>query len=162
MVKSRSRRITHVFTPLITLVRLSILGAIFGALAGCTNGPCRPLKHPELAVQQEGKAKSAMPTGDASTPTPNSALPTTGREGTILVYKADGSLQCGMGKGLTPTEMEKQLEGIKVFSRDRRSDGLMHIQICGHPTGMINVFEVSATSLKDAESKGFKKFEPRS
>jgi hypothetical protein len=158
MVKSRPRWLTAVFT----LFRLLILGVSLGALAGCTNGPCRPLKHPELAAQQEGKAKSAMPTGDANTPAPNSASPTTGREGTILVYKADGSLQCGMGKGLTPAEMEKQLEGIKVFSRDRRSDGLMHIQICGHPTGMINVFEISAASLKDAESKGFKKLEPRS
>ena len=142
----------------------SLVAAAFSLawLVGCTNGPCRQLKHPELAAQQEGKAKSTMPVGDTNGNSSPSASPTTGREGTVLVYKADGGLQCAMGKGLTPAEMEKQLEGIKVFSRDKRSDGLMHIQICGHPTGMINVFEISADSLKDAEAKGFKKLEPRS
>ena len=76
---------------------------------------------------------------------------------TVLVYKADGSLQCGQGKGVSIDEMEKQLKGIKVLSRDKRPDGKMHIQLCGSPTGVINVFEISETNLKDAESRGFKK-----
>ena len=81
--------------------------------------------------------------------------------GTVLVSKPDGSLQCGMGKAISPEDMEKQLAGIKVISREKRSDGLMHVQVCGSPTGMLNIYEIPATSLKDAEAKGFKKFEPQ-
>lgn len=64
-----------------------------------------------------------------------------------------------MGRGLSPEEMEKQLSGIRVFSRDKRSDGLMHIQVCGQATGMINVFEIPVANLKEAEGRGFKKLE---
>ena len=71
--------------------------------------------------------------------------------------KADGSLQCGAQKGIAVELMEKDLRGIKVLSRDKRSDGKMHIQLCGSPTGMINVYEISESQLKDAEARGFKK-----
>ena len=81
---------------------------------------------------------------------------------TVLVYKADGSLQCGAARGLSLDEMEKKdLSGIKVFSKDKRTDGLMHIQVCGSPTGMINVFEISIDALKEAELRGFKRLDPR-
>lgn len=80
----------------------------------------------------------------------------------VLVYKADGSLQCGMAKGIPAEEMEKDLGGIKVFSRMNQPDGKMHIQVCGSPTGRVNVYEIPISSLKDAEKRGFKKFEPQS
>ncbi len=86
---------------------------------------------------------------------PNQAHAPT-RQKTVFVYKPDGSLQCEQRKGVATEEMEKQLAGIRVISRDKRHDGLMHIQACGTPTGMINVFEIPEASLKDAESKGFK------
>ena len=75
----------------------------------------------------------------------------------VFVYKVDGSLQCGAAKGLSLEEMEKQLRGLPVLSRDKRPDGKMHIQVCGSPTGLINVFEINDQSLKEAEARGFKK-----
>lgn len=145
------------FTPALAVIILS----------ACTTGPCRQVKNPELANQQSAAAaQAAAGSGTAQTSTAsakgtNSAVtpPTLTKQATLFVYKPDGSLQCGQGKAISPQEMEKQLDGIKVFSRENRSDGLMHIQVCGSPTGMINIFEISATSLKDAEKRGFKKFE---
>lgn len=132
-------------------------------LAACTSGPCRQVKNPELANQQSAQAavnqSATQSAGPATTKGANAVTPTLSKSATIFVYKPDGSLQCGQGKAMSPQEMEKQLDGIKVFSRENRSDGLMHIQVCGSPTGMINVFEISATAQKDAEKRGFKKLE---
>lgn len=141
-----------------SLIVLSLLTLL---VAGCANGPCRQLRHPELAA---GAPPAQVQTG--TTPAPNTAIRTDAKgsatqESTVLVYKEDGSLQCKAAKGLSVEEMEKQLAPIKVFSRDKRSDGLMHIQVCGSPTGQINVYEIPASSQKDAEAKGFKKLDHR-
>ena len=74
----------------------------------------------------------------------------------VLIYKYDGSKQCGVKKGQSLAEMEKDLQGIKIFSREKRPDGLMHIQVCGADTGMANVYEISAGDLAKAEAKNFK------
>lgn len=131
-------------------------------LAACSNRPCRELRQPELASAQvpAPKPTPTVATPQAS-PAPQGGAVTAPKEGTVLVYKADGSLQCQQAKGVSVQEMEKQLAGIKVYSRDKRPDGLMHIQVCGSPTGMINVFEIDASNLAKAEAKGFKRFDPR-
>jgi hypothetical protein len=120
------------------------------------------LRNPELAAQQ---AKTTIVSGSSGSGAKSAATGDSSAvksDNTLLIYKADGSLQCEKTKGLLPEEMEKQfLDGIKVFSRDKRADGLMHIQICGAPTGKINVFEILASQLTEAETRGFKKFEPR-
>lgn len=74
---------------------------------------------------------------------------------TVFVYKYDGSLQCGQGRKIPLKEMAGQLEGIKVFSMQNKSDGQMHIQVCGSTTGYANVFEIPADSLDQAKAKGF-------
>lgn len=131
-------------------------------ILGCASGSCRQLRNPELA-QGAGSGRVEPPSAStvgSNAPSKNSddgAL----REKTVLVAKPDGSLQCSTKKGMSPEEMEKQLSGIKVLSREKRPDGLMHIQICGHPTGMVNVYEILASSLQEAESRGFKRFDPR-
>lgn len=79
---------------------------------------------------------------------------------TVLVYKSDGSLQCGMGKGLSAEDMEKQLAGLGVTARSKRSDGMMHIQACGQATDMANVYEIPESSLAAAEKRGFRRFRP--
>lgn len=137
-------------------------------LSACANQPCRTFRDPARAnaSSQPGQApKKGAPTvvtpptssGGGSSPT-GSTVPST-TSATILVFKPDGSLQCQAAKGLSPEEMEKQLDGIKVISRDKRPDGLMHIQVCGSPTGMINVFEIPASALKEAEGRGFKRLD---
>jgi hypothetical protein len=160
---------------------LSSIGlALALATQGCASGPCRQLKHPELAQKvsasnttSDGAGANAAGSSTATAPAAGATAAggsgvnnagtkksTTAAEGRVLVYKADGSLQCGMGKAITPQEMEKQLNGIKVYSRENRPDGKMHIQVCGSPTGMINVYEIPQTSLREAEKRGFKKFTP--
>jgi hypothetical protein len=126
-------------------------------ITACANGPCRHLREPQLA---EGQANAQLNAGAANapkatpTPIPGSSMTT---PNTVYVYKPDGSLQCGPAKGLSLEEMERQLRGVPVLSRDKRPDGRMHIQVCGSPTGLINVFEVLESSLKEAEARGFKK-----
>ena len=75
-----------------------------------------------------------------------------------LVYKYDGSLQCGMGAPISPEVMAEQLEkaGIKVFAHQKKPDGLMHIQVCGSPTGMTNQIEILYSDIKKAHELGFK------
>jgi hypothetical protein len=131
-------------------IRVMIALFAFAVLSSCANGPCRHLREPQLA---EGQAAAAA--AKIASPAPGGTM--TPPTGSVYIYKADGSLQCGSAKGLSLDEMEKQLNGIGVLSRDKRPDGRMHIQVCGSPTGMINVFEISATSLKEAEARGFKK-----
>ncbi len=77
----------------------------------------------------------------------------------VRVYKPDGSRQCEKKPGILLDTMERELAGIVVQGRDKRKDGLMHIQVCGSPSGMINVFEIKANFLKQAEQRGFKRLE---
>ncbi len=75
----------------------------------------------------------------------------------VLVYKDDGSLQCSKKKGMSPQEMAKDLSSdIQVFSNSKKSDGLMHIQVCGQKTGQVNVFEILESDLPAAQKKSFK------
>ncbi len=76
----------------------------------------------------------------------------------VYVYKADGSLQCGMGKKIDLKDMAKDLGGISVFSSENRHDGMMRIQVCGQPTGFCNVYEINQSDLDKAIGLGFKKW----
>lgn len=79
----------------------------------------------------------------------------------VFVYKDDGSLQCQQKRGVALEIMAKELteKNIIVYSSENRPDGKMHIQLCGSPTGMINVYEISDKQLDEALRLGFKKFE---
>lgn len=76
----------------------------------------------------------------------------------VRVYRADGSLQCGQGKPISPEEMQKDLAGLTVHSAENRSDGLMHMQQCGTPTGRCNVYEIDRKDLEAAVKRGFKEW----
>jgi hypothetical protein len=109
---------------------------------GCAEGHCRR--------QAQAPADAApLPVGESVSPS---------AEEHVFVYKYDGSLQCGMGKAIPLDAMAKELSGVPVFSSVKKSDGLMHIQVCGSISGKANVYEVPTTFLKQAESKGFKKW----
>lgn len=75
---------------------------------------------------------------------------------TVLVFKYDGSKQCGEGKEITLDTMSRQLQDIKIVSMTKKHDAMMRIQVCGAPTGHANVYEISDKDLKKAESYGFK------
>jgi hypothetical protein len=74
----------------------------------------------------------------------------------VQVYKYDGSVQCG-GPGITLTKMAHQLthRGVRVIAIRKGTDGLLHPYICGVPDGIINVFEIDARGLSEAEARGF-------
>jgi hypothetical protein len=148
-----------------SILALSIAAAALSGFSACTNAPCRQLKHPELAMPSPTPTPADAPVDGANpaTPAANSGAivmtdSSAATDGRVLVGRPDGSLQCGMAKGKSPEEMEKELDGIKVYARSKRPDGRMHIQVCGSPTGQLNVYEIPTGSLKEAERRGFKKF----
>ena len=74
----------------------------------------------------------------------------------VKIYKPDGSLQCNQGKAISLKDMEADLKDLKIVSSVKIHDGLMRIQVCGQPTGMSNVFEISEGDLDKAKGLGFK------
>ncbi len=73
-----------------------------------------------------------------------------------MVYKPDGSLQCGDSGAIPVVEMQKELLQIKVYSANSLNDGAMRIQLCGAPTGNNNVYEIDKKDLEAALRMGFK------
>jgi hypothetical protein len=114
-------------------------------LAGCAQGHCR----------KQAEPPAGQPALNVSAPI-NPEKPSD--QDHIFVYKYDGSLQCGMGKPVTVEAMAKELHGIPLKSSSKKTDGLMHIQVCGSITGRANVFEIPVKFQKTAESRGFKKW----
>ena len=115
-------------------------------LMGCSQGNCRRKdKIPEYPGNQVGASTNTLGT-----------QPETPKEARIRVFKYDGSLQCGVNKGRSLKSMAGDLEGVRIYSSEKKSDGLMHIQVCGSSTGMTNVYEIPKSQLKLAEDRGFK------
>lgn len=97
------------------------------AIAGCASGHCRMQKSP--------------------------------LEQSVFVFKSDGSKQCGMGEVTSLETMAQEFvklePPIKILSQVAKKDGKMYAQVCGGPTGRINVYEISAQDLGRAQSLGF-------
>lgn len=74
----------------------------------------------------------------------------------IVVAKSDNSLQCGYNVGITLEVMSRELEGIKITKSEKKHDGLMRIQSCGAPTGMMNIYHIYRKDAKKAVKIGFK------
>lgn len=76
----------------------------------------------------------------------------------VIVYKRDGSKQCGAGKTIPLTQMSRELssQSIKVVKEEHAHDGRMYIQVCGGPTGYINIYHIYKKDLKKALKLGFK------
>ena len=147
-------------------------------VAACANGNCRQIQSskqfqsqnqnqderqgPEQNLGQGALGAGASAQAGASGPSAGSKqvakskANVVGDATRVLVYKDDGSLQCAQGQAKTPAEMAKELKGIKIFSSLKKSDGLMHIQVCGSKTGQVNVFEILESDLPRAEKKAFK------
>ena len=89
-------------------------------------------------VPQEPMAKSEV-----------SKPPPTPQDG-ILIYRATGALQCEPGKGTPLEQVEAQLVAKKILVYDGHTqpDGLMHMALCGSPSGTIHVFTISRKDLR--------------
>lgn len=110
---------------------------------GCASGNCRSNRETKVDEKKQGEIVNQIS---------NNA------QARVKVFKYDGSLQCGQGKAIPVAEMQKELAGITVYSAVNKPDGLMHIQLCGSPTGRANVYEIDKTSLEAAKKKGFKEW----
>ncbi|OFZ12519.1 MAG: hypothetical protein A2Z20_11425 [Bdellovibrionales bacterium RBG_16_40_8] len=79
-----------------------------------------------------------------------------GSEKHIFIYKADGSKQCEKKKNATSVDvMAEELKDIMIYSKENKSDGFMHIAVCGSATGKINIFEIKENDLEKAKALGF-------
>lgn len=76
----------------------------------------------------------------------------------VLVFKYDGTKQCGEGQEISLDAMSRQLRDIKIISMSKKHDGMMRIQVCGAPTGHANVYEISDKDLAKAKSYGFQQW----
>lgn len=119
-----------------------LCGLVLG-LASCSTGNCR---------SQQIKAEQA---GPEVQPKENKLLPDTAKNDRVQVFKANGSLQCGQGKSTDAASMAKELKEITVYKSTTENDGKMRIQVCGAPTGNVNVYEIDKTNLERALSFGF-------
>lgn len=135
---------------------LLIAGLTLALLGGCQSHPCREPRMPELDQTSAARPAVAPSNGTAGTSKMSGAENTPAR---LRVFKTDGSRQCDKRSGVALDVMERELAGIPVYAKEKRADGLMHIQVCGSPTGMINLFEIDQTNLKQAEERGFRRWE---
>ena len=134
---------------------MAMLFCIAGIMLGCQNKPCREIQAEKMAQKNAQNPGSAIaPATGATDPAQAAAA----GQLKVKVYKPDGSLQCGMGSKIALETMEKDLKGIKVFSRTNMNDGLMRIQVCGAPTGQSNVYEIARADLEKALKAGFKEW----
>ncbi len=126
-------------------------------MTGCASHPCREPRQPEL--DQTKSAPGSLTPATITSPATASKNGEASNVTRVRIYKPDGSRQCEKRGAQSVETMERELAGIVVHSREKRKDGLMHIQICGSPTGMINLYEIDASFLKQAEERGFKRLE---
>lgn len=125
-------------------ISVSLLFLFFAT--GCASGHCRKAQVPVSAEDEaaSGSLGGSMSKGSSSD--------------RVFVFKYDGSLQCNMGKPVSLDEMKKDLRGIPVYSMEKKPDGQMHIQVCGSITGQTNRYEISSKDLKEAEKRGFNRW----
>jgi len=114
----------------------------------CTSSNCKRKKVIPPYPQQKNIIELESPKKESKSDLAN--LPKT------FVYKYNGSLQCGMGRAVPLKTMAKELNGISIFSQKSKPDGLMHIQACGTPTGLANVYEILERDIAKAQELGFK------
>lgn len=113
------------------------------SLVGCSTGNCR------------SKQIQAEQAGPEVVPKENKLLPDPTVTDRVRVFKANGSLQCGQGKTIDPATMAKELKEISVYKSAVENDGKIRIQMCGAPTGNVNIFEIDKTNLERALGFGF-------
>lgn len=131
-------------TALLFSIGLGIL------LVGCSSSHCRKPSQ-QMNALLEAKASGKRSQVPASL----------NEDGTVRVYKYDGSLQCGVAPSMALEDMVRELKGIEVIAQEKAHDGLMHVQVCGSPTGKANVYKIYGKDLAEAQQRGFQawKFE---
>jgi hypothetical protein len=108
-------------------------------LIGCASGQCKRDGTP-VAPDDEAKTISEQELANEI----------------IVIGKNDQSLQCGYNIGMSITQMAQELEGIQILRTEKRHDGLVRLQSCGSPTGMMNVYFIYRKDVKKSVRLGYK------
>ena len=124
-----------------------LISLVILSFAGCANKNCRE-------IRQETSATTAPIAINKE----NDPMSKTAIADRVKVHKPDGSQQCGMGKAVSVSEMQKQLGSIQIHKAYNKNDGLMRIQVCGTATGNSNVYEIDRKDLAEAIKAGFKEW----
>lgn len=117
---------------------ISALACIF-LLMGCASGQCKRDGTPVVA-DEGAKTISEQELANEI----------------IVIGKSDQSLQCGYNIGMSIIQMAQELEGIQILRTEKRHDGLMRLQSCGSPTGMMNVYFIYRKDVKKSVRLGYK------
>ncbi len=75
----------------------------------------------------------------------------------VWLQKEDGSLSCEPDRAVSLEAARAELEknDVKVLAQQKGNDGQMHIQMCGAPTGNLNLIQVSKDDVSKAKELGF-------
>ncbi len=135
------KKLAFIFKSTNTFLAPRSLGLwLFLFFVGCTSGNCR-----QNRIEEAPKNPSAEISGEVL----GSA------KDRVRVYKSDGSKFCTAGKKISLEEMKKDLKEIKVFSMNKRNDGLMRTSVCGQNIGDANTYEINQSDLAAAIKAGF-------
>jgi hypothetical protein len=130
------------------------------AAAGCSHGQCNNVPQRPVASEDAAASPTPAPAAMAEAPGAGAAAQVPAPKDAVQVFKPTGELQCEPGKGTSLETVQDQLTSkkITVYESHTQPDGLMHMAVCGSPTGTIHVFTISKKSLHAAERAGFKSF----
>lgn len=74
----------------------------------------------------------------------------------VKVFQSDAAVQCE-SEGISVEDMQKILAAgnIKVHCAQKGNTGMMHMTVCGAPTGSINIYTIPKDQLEQAQMLGF-------
>jgi hypothetical protein len=129
----------------------------------CSNLPQREWPSPSPSPTALPGGVFISPTAPSPTPTPMPE-PAQIQEPSMMVFKSTGEKQCQSSGGVSLDAVKAQLiaRKIPVFEAHTQADGLMHMALCGTPTGTIHVFMIPVRLRAKALRLGFKPYKPRS
>jgi hypothetical protein len=144
----------NIYAFLFVLVCFLLNGCAYEG--NCSNVPQRPTPSPTPAPTLSAGPEDGKT--DSSAEEHQKTLSDETRGPQVQVFKPSGEKQCGQSVGLSIEDMGKQLSRKKVYIFESYSqpDGLMHITMCGAPTGKIHVFTILKKDLNKAQKAGFK------
>tara|TARA_B100001248_G_scaffold262269_1_gene257107 strand:- start:2930 stop:3337 length:408 start_codon:yes stop_codon:yes gene_type:complete len=118
-------------------------------LVACSSGRCRQKKTNKDFVQQTANLPEFQKKQPKKITYADLQI--------VQIYAPDGSKQCEADTQIPVENFKQKLEkaDVKVIKVSHKSDGMIRIQTCGTPTGMIYVFDIQKIDLQKALELGF-------
>ena len=115
------------------------------AFTGCTEGRSFGTKA-QAPTQKEALSTAVQQASHAA-----------GSAESVWIKRTDGGVSCEQDKAQSVEKGKEELTraGIQVQDSRKASDGKMHAQMCGAPTGSENRYLVNRSELEKAKALGF-------